>query len=183
MKRMSFAVARRPSLFGSESPSDGDQLEWNGDDDGYDDVNQVSSRYPIRCESIFTNLISSQIIGAVHDESKSFEAYVTPKLTRIATPHKSVSPFKKKNGTPGPRLSFKIVERSSLAPLPDVTDSSENLLHSIDQIQETGSPGDDWTDEEGGDIYEGKSITLRDILLQAAETTQFDLLGGYSSLI
>ena len=114
-----------------------------------------------------------QIIDAVHDESTSFEnSYMTPKITRLPSPYKlkSASAFKKLNSTPGPRPSFKIIERLSLAPLPNGMTSR-----------------DDWTDEEDvqgvisneeeRDECDGKSVTLREILLQAGDNMRFDLLG------
>jgi hypothetical protein len=110
---------------------------------------------------------------------------MAPKITRLPSPYKSrsTSPFKPKT-TPGPRPSFKIIERLSLAPLPDgpmFTDDMFNETH----LSDTNGADGDWTDEDeviGTDNYVdesgGQSLTLRDILLQAGDMTQFDLLGA-----
>ena len=104
---------------------------------------------------------------------------------------KSASPFKKTNffGTPGsaPRPSFKIIERVSLAPLPDEMNSADDLRHEIHdsggQIQDAEWSDEDVAVDQGHDdseddsLYEGVSVTLRDILLKAGDTTQLDLIG------
>ena len=115
---------------------------------------------------------------------------MTPKITRLPSPYKfkSVSPSKKAATHSGPRPSFKIVERLSLAPLPDSLMSADDLFHETRLLCASDADGS-WTDEDevpgsdrGANVqgddegYEGKSITLRDILLQAGTTTQFDLL-------
>lgn len=142
---------------------------------------------------------------SVQDDSTStsFEAYATPKGVRLYSPHKSQSrssPFKSASGTPGPRPSFKIVERLSLASLPSPGDIMRSREYEYGEYEEGlletqygdafGQDGE-WTDDEGeeegggGDdldrsvMHEGHSVALRDILLQAADMTQFDfdLLG------
>ena len=139
----------------------------------------------------FLRLIGTQIINAVHDESSWIEnSYITPKFTRLPSPYKikSASPFKKPSATPGPRCSFKIIERPSLAPLPDGVMSADDLFHEEHSLDANDTDGN-WVDadelpgvlsepnlQDDGEEYEGRSVTLRDILLQAADTTQFDLL-------
>lgn len=128
--------------------------------------------------------IGTKIVDAVNDQSTSFEVYATPVGVRLPTPYKSrSSPFK--SITPGPRASFKIVERLSLASLPD--EISADDLHDT-QLTGAHAMDGDWTDEDDKedvegqvaddtDFHEGHSVALQDILLQAADTTQFDLLG------
>jgi hypothetical protein len=121
-----------------------------------------------------------QIVDAVQDESTSFrDSYATPKITRLPSPYKprSASPFKKSNATPGPRPSFKIIERQSLAPLPDGITSAD--INDEDWTDDDGEKDAEGGKDDDGDasIYEGKSVTLRDILLKASDDTQYDLLG------
>ncbi|KIM88355.1 hypothetical protein PILCRDRAFT_814255 [Piloderma croceum F 1598] len=162
--RTSLALLKRPSLFGPP-------LSDPPDEEHTDDADRI--------------------INAVHDESSRIEnSYITPKFTRLPSPYKfkSASPSKEPSATPGPRCSFKIIERLSLASLPDGMMSADDLFqeeHSLDANDTNG----DWVDadelpgvysepnlQDNGEEYEGRSVTLRDILLQAGDTTQFDLL-------
>jgi hypothetical protein len=97
---------------------------------------------------------------------------MTPKITRLPSPYKlkSASAFKKPNSTPGPRPSFKIIERLSLAPLPNGMTSRD------DWTDEEDVQGVISNEEERGEC-DGNSVTLREILLQAGDSTRFDLLG------
>jgi hypothetical protein len=138
--------------------------------------------------AFFLRLICIQIINAVHDESSGIEnSYITPKFTRLPSPYKyeSASPSKKPCATPGPRCSFKIIERLSLASLPDGVTSADDLF----QEEHANDIDGGWVDadelpgahiepdfQDNGEEYEGRSVTLRDILLQAGDATQFDLL-------
>jgi len=80
----------------------------------------------------------------------------------------------------------------SLAPLPNGLTSLDDGLHDKHLFDSSGTDGD-WTDADivqsddshkeksGADDpgYDGKSVTLREILLQAGDATEFDLLAGY----
>lgn len=136
---------------------------------------------------------------SVQDESRSFEAYATPKGVRLHSPNKSrSSPFKSATMSPftsASRPSFKIVERPSLASLPGDHQSSEYATYFLEMQYWNGlgiGQGGEWTDEEDegelgsgnknenedymrdSEMHEEHSVALRDILLQAADTKQFD---------
>lgn len=184
--RASLALTRRPSLF---EPPLSDNDEFDDDSEYGNDVDRVRN-FSSCLAFIFYLLKSIQIVDAVQDESTSFrDSHATPKITRLPSPYKSksASPFKRQNTTPGPRPSFKIIERQSLVPLPDGISSADDLWHDTDAVDIND---EDWTDDEGetntegenvysddASIYEGKSVTLRDILLKASDDTQYDLIG------
>ncbi|KAF7964598.1 hypothetical protein HWV62_5089, partial [Athelia sp. TMB] len=163
-KSMAFAKSR-PSMF-AEISNDEDDVRPGGGDD------------------------VEKIVDSVQDESasNSFEAYqnATPKGVRLPSPYKSASRnspyinlFQSSSGTPGPRPSFKIPERLSLVSLPGEISYGDDLVET--QYQDAPGQDGDWTDEDeelDSVDHEGHSVALRDILLHAADTTQFDLLDG-----
>ncbi|EGN95154.1 hypothetical protein SERLA73DRAFT_162709 [Serpula lacrymans var. lacrymans S7.3] len=156
--RTSLAVASRPSLFGGLHLDLDPDMEGEGEDTESEEVDRI--------------------VDAINDDSSiEVDGYLTPRPT--ATRLASRTPFstaKTKTFT-APRASFKVDEGLDLPSFPsDLTSLDQHKYSSPRQ----GKRQEMWTDDGDDDepYYEGVSVTLRDILLSAGDTTQFDLLGG-----